>query len=178
MTPIRARWPLALVGLCALAAAACQPAPAPAPDYAAMRQPIVDAVLDGWNNGNLDGLDAVLSADVKRRSPRGMSDAENLAEFKEVMSGLRAAYPDARVTVDEAHYLEDAGFVLWTFTGTHTGVDEIPATGRSVSVSGITALRFADGMLAEEHVVYDMSDWLMQLGYTMVPPAAEGTAGK
>lgn len=154
-----------LLALGVLTAAACQPAAVPGtPDYTAMQQPAVDVFLDAWNNGNLDGLDAVLSPDVRRRSPRGVSDANNLEELKSVVSGLRAEYPDAMVTISEVHHLENLSFAFWTFTGTHAG------TGTSVSVPGLTSVRYADGKISEELVYYDTADWMMQLGYTMVAP--------
>lgn len=167
MSSIHAR-PLAAVLALGVLAAACQPAAGPeAPDYAAVQQPAADAFLDAWNNGNLDGLDAVMSADVQRRSPRGVSDADNLEELKAVVSALRTEYPDAMVTVTEVHHLENLAFAFWTFAGTHA------ETGKSVSVPGLTALRYMNGQITEELAYYDTADWMMQLGYTMAEPASE-----
>jgi steroid delta-isomerase-like uncharacterized protein len=168
----RGVWYLAL-GLAAFVAAACQPAAPPAPDHAAAQQPVLDAFLGGWNTGNLDGLDAVLAANIRRRSSGGTMDANSLEEQKAVMTQLRTTYPDATVVADETIHLENATIVRWTFTGTNTGPGEIPPTGMSVTVSGMSLLRFADGKISEELVYFDSADWLTQLGYTMVPPAAE-----
>lgn len=174
MTASRTRgtWYLTL-GLTAFFAAACQPAAAPAPDYAAAQQPLLDAFVAGWNTGNLDGMDAVLAPNMMRRSPGAGMNANGLEEQKAVMTQLRTAYPDAQVVQDETIHLENAAIVRWTFTGTNTGPGDAPPTGKSVSISGMTLLRFADGKITEELVYFDSGDWMTQLGYTMVPPAAE-----
>jgi steroid delta-isomerase-like uncharacterized protein len=158
--------------LAAFFAAACQPAAAPAPDYAAVQQPAIDAYLGGWSTGNLDGLDAALAPNVMRRSSAGMN-ADNLDELKAAMTALRTAYPDAKVVSDETIHMPNAAVLRWTFTGTNTGPGDTPPTGKSVSLSGLTLLRFADGKITEEHVAFDAADWYTQLGYTITPAAAE-----
>jgi steroid delta-isomerase-like uncharacterized protein len=161
------------LGVGFLVAAACQPPPPPPPDYAESQQPAIDAFLAAWNTGSVDAMDAAMSPGVRRDAPGEASDAANLAELKEVVLSMRAAYPDARVTLDDAYYLEDLSFGFWTFTGTNTGEGDMPPTGASVRISGLTVLRFADGRITEEIVYFDNADWLSQLGFTFEPPAAE-----
>lgn len=159
-----------------LTAVACQTAGPP--PYVETQQQVIDVALDAWNRGNLEGLDAVMSPQVRRSSPSATSDAANLAEFKEVITGFRTAYPDAAVTANEVHHLENLSFVHWTFTGTNTGEGEMPPTGESVRISGVTVLRFAGGVLTEEQVYFDALDWMTQLGHTLVPPEAEADTGE
>ena len=154
-------------GLLALTGCA---APAP-PDYAAQQQPAADAYVAAWSGADLGGLDAVMTADVRRQSPGGLS-SDSLDALKKVMTDLRTAYPDAKVVMDEGHYMKDVSFLLWTFTGTNTGAGAAPATGKSVKLSGSTLMRYRDGKIAEEIVYFDVLDWQMQLGYTLNPPAA------
>lgn len=156
-----------VAGLLALAGCA---APAP-PDYAAQYQPAMDAYIAGWNEGNLDGLDAAMNADIKRRSPGGL-DSDGMAAQKQVMTDLRLSYPDTLVVLDESHFMKDLSFHLWTFTGTNTGPGAAPPTGKSVKLTGSTLVRYRDGKIAEELVYFDVLDWQMQLGYTLTPPAS------
>ena len=174
MSAIRTRrvWYLVL-GLGVFAAAACQPPAPAAPDYAAVQQPPIDSFLDAWNTGNVDGLDAFMSPDIQRRSPGGTSDANGLAELKEVVSAFRATYPDFNVALSETYHLENLTIGHWTATGTNTGPGDIPPTGNSIRISGLTMLRYIDGKITEEEVYFDSADWLMQLGYTIEPPVAE-----
>lgn len=171
MTAIRTRraWYLVL-GLGVFAAAACQPPAPAAPDYAAVQQPPLDAFLVAWNTGNVDGLDAVMSPDIQRRTPRGMSDANSLAELKEVVQAFRTTYPDLNVALSETYHLENLAIAHWAATGTNTGPGDIPPTGKSFRSSGMSMLRYVDGKITEELVYFDTADWLLQLGYTLEPP--------
>ena len=135
-----------------------------------MSQAIVDALIAGWNDGNLDGLDAALDANYVRKAPAALnSDAASLAEFKEVVTKFRGAFPDAHVTIDEVHYIDNRAFFRWTFTGTNTGPGDFPVTGKAVSVSGSTHCRFSGGKLTEELVFFDSLDMLIQLGLAEAP---------
>lgn len=153
-----------------LTLAACA-APPPPPDYAAQYQPLLDAYIAGWSEGTYDALDAGVTEDFKRRAPAGMN-SDGPAGIKQVMADLRSGYPDAKVVLDESHYMKDMSFHLWTFTGTNTGPGATPPTGKPVELSGATVIRYRDGKMAEEHVYFDVLDWQMQLGYTLMPPAA------
>jgi steroid delta-isomerase-like uncharacterized protein len=53
----------------------------------------------------------------------------------------------------------------WNFSGTHTGVFfGIPATGKKVSLDGVTLVRMSNGKIAEERDFFDNYDFLTQLG--------------
>ncbi len=159
---------LAIASLLALVGCA---APTP-PDYAAEYQPAMDAYMAGWNEGNVDGLDAAAAVTFQRRSSGGMN-ADGLDAMKKVMTDLRAGYPDAHVVLDDSHYMKDMSFHLWTFTGTNTGPGATPATGKAVKLSGATRIHYEGDKIVEELVYFDAGDWYTQLGYTMVSPAAQ-----
>jgi len=55
--------------------------------------------------------------------------------------------------------------------GTHTGVGAVPASGKSVDISGVTMLRFEDGMITEERALYDTATLQRQLGVEAIPRA-------
>lgn len=161
---------VALAGL--FMGSGCQ-APPP-PDYSAELRPIVDAYVEAWNTGQLDGLDAVLAASVRRHAPSGLNlSANNLEELKAVITRFRTAFPDGRVSVDEARFLENRSFVQWTFSGTNSGEGDSPATGKSVSVSGVSISSYEGGKLTEEWVYADSLGMMTQLGYTLTPPGEE-----
>jgi steroid delta-isomerase-like uncharacterized protein len=157
---------------------ACQapaPAPEPPPDWAAEYGPLIDTYISVWNSGNFDELDGVMATDFVRTEPGVSGTANSLAEMKEMMATFHAGWPDAQVTLDEAHYAENAGVILWTFSGTNTGEGDTPPTGKAASISGITFLRFGDGKITEEHVRYDTASMYQQLGFTLVPPGDESS---
>ncbi len=167
MLKLKALVPLALV------VAGC--AAPKAPDYAAQYQPLADAYVAVWNDGNYDNLDAVMTADFQRSSPGGLN-SDGLDAQKKVMADLRTSYPDAKVVLDENHFLKDVSFHLWTFTGTNSGPGEMAPTGKAVTIHGATLLHYRDGKIAEETVYFDVLDWQQQLGFTMNPPASDASA--
>jgi steroid delta-isomerase-like uncharacterized protein len=53
----------------------------------------------------------------------------------------------------------------WNFKGIHTGVFfGIPATGKKVSIDGVTLVRMSNGKIAEERDFFDNLDFMTQLG--------------
>lgn len=58
----------------------------------------------------------------------------------------------------------------WNFSGTHTGMFfGIPATGKQVSIDGVTLVRMQDGKIAEERDFLDNLDLMTQLGQIPAP---------
>ena len=53
----------------------------------------------------------------------------------------------------------------WNFKGTHTGnFFGIPATGKTVSLDGVTLVRMSTGKIAEERDFFDNMEFMTQLG--------------
>ena len=60
----------------------------------------------------------------------------------------------------------------WNFSGTHTGIFfGIPATGKKVSIDGVTLVRMSNGKIAEERDFFDNLDFMTQLG--LMPSAGK-----
>ncbi|MDH3744253.1 MAG: ester cyclase [Acidobacteriota bacterium] len=152
---------------------ACQAPAPPPPDWSAQNGPLIETYISVWNSANFDELDAVMATGFVRTEPGVSGGANNLDEMKEMMASFRSAWPDTQVTLDEAHYMENVGVLLWTFSGTNTGEGATPPTGKPAEISGISFFRFADGKITEEHVRYDTASMYGQLGFTLVPPGAE-----
>lgn len=100
--------------------------------------------------------------------------ADGMAEA----AGWRKAFPDLDVSVDVVLAERDLVSVRWTARGTNTGIGNgIPATGKSVQVSGTTIFRLEDGAIAEEWTSGDSLGMLKQLGlYPAAPTAAASGA--
>ena len=146
--------------------AGCQQQP---PDASQKLKPLVDKWVEIWNTGNLDELDAIIGPHFVRHvdlSP----DVNGLDGIKKAISGLRSAYPDLKLVVDDEIYAENKFAARWILTGTNTGPGEMPPTGKPVKIWGFGVLHFADGKIAEEWVAYDNQSLMEQLGYTMMLP--------
>jgi steroid delta-isomerase-like uncharacterized protein len=92
-----------------------------------------------------------------------------LEGLKEVLRGMRAAFPDMHWHIEEQ--LSDAERVLTRFewTGTHSGEFlGVPATGRPVRVWGMVIDRFQADRIKESRLIMDTLGLMMQLG--AIPP--------
>jgi steroid delta-isomerase-like uncharacterized protein len=89
------------------------------------------------------------------------------------IEGYRLAFADARVAVDEQVCEGERVVSRWTLRGTHTGeLAGIAATGKQVTVSGVTISRVEDGRLVESWTSWDRLGLLVQLGAVSEPAHA------
>lgn len=92
----------------------------------------------------------------------GPLDNEGWSEF---MTAFTAAFPDARITIDQCISEGDTVATRWTLAGTHGGEFQgIPATGRTVRFTGIEYNRVVNGRFAEHWSMFDNVALLRQLG--------------
>lgn len=87
--------------------------------------------------------------------------------FEAYLRGVRAAFPDWHVAVDDL--VAGDGLVMkeWTATGTHEGeFDGVPPTGREIEISGMAKDLIADGEVLEGRLYYDPAEMAEQLGLT------------
>jgi steroid delta-isomerase-like uncharacterized protein len=98
----------------------------------------------------------------------------HLASLEEDIAAAREqrkALPDMRVKVNHIVAEGDLVSVYWTASGTNTAAGwGIPATGKGVSVNGMTLFRFARGLIQEEWSVFNEYSIMKQLG--LVPTKA------
>ncbi len=139
------------------------------------------AALDTWfavlNGKSVDALDSVIAPDFNRIASAGQS-LTGVDALKKFATGLRTAYPDLHIVLDDALWANDTVYTMWTVTGTNTGAGAIPATGKSVKVPGASRSIYKGGKMIEERAFFDAADLNQQLGYTITPPAAAAPAKK
>ena len=94
-------------------------------------------------------------------------DSEAWTRF---LAGFVEAFPDLRLSVEDALGEGDLVAQRVHFTGTHTGEFQgLPPTHRRVSFSGLELNRFVDGRVAEHWFQMDALTLLQQLGLVVVP---------
>lgn len=126
-------------------------------------------IEEGFNEGRLATLDEVLAPTyVNHSAPPGMSTgAEGV---KQIISLFRAAFPDLRIEIHEQAAEGDLVASRATFHGTHSGsLFGIAATGRQVTMPGLSMVRVADGQIQEGWIQNDLLGLLQQLGARDLP---------
>lgn len=117
-----------------------------------------------FNAKNLDAIDELCSPDYVGHDPfPGMPpNRDGLRQFC-VMS--IAAIPDYHSTIEDMVAEGDKVVQRFTGRGTHKGeFMGIPATGKQVTIKGISIDRIANGKVVENWVIMDMLGVMQQLG--------------
>jgi len=130
--------------------------------------------LKAWNEGNVEVIDEVYSADIVRHGADGQ-EVVGVEAFKAYIGMMRTIYADLHIVVGGEFGSGDMLAAHWTATGTNKGAlsEEIPATGKSIDVSGVTILKFKDGKITEEWAYWNHGgpgSVMTQLGFTLAPP--------
>ena len=124
-----------------------------------------------WSTGDLSRRDAFLDASY-RGHMAGAAEPIDRDGWTAWFQGFRAAFPDARFTVEDMVAEGDRVAARLTMRGTHLGpLNGAPATGRAVVVSGMSIERVAGGRIVEGWNENDALGLLQQLGMLPPPPA-------
>lgn len=136
----------------------------------------LDKYIGYWNTGQFDGIENVLSDDFELIESPEYEPRQGINFFKKLISNTRITFPDFKLTVNEILYEKNKVALIWTVTGTNKGQGEIPPTGRTINGKGISVIHFSEGKIKDEWLGNNNLLWLLQLGYTIVPPVVEKPA--
>jgi steroid delta-isomerase-like uncharacterized protein len=121
------------------------------------------AFEEPWK-GSLDVIDELIATDYIGHDPANPEPLRGPAGVKEFISTYRAAFPDARITVEQQLAEGDLVATRWTGRGTHEGeLMGISPTGKRVTVSGLTVSRLEGGKIVEEFQNWDTFGMMQQL---------------
>ncbi len=124
-----------------------------------------------WSTGDLSRRDAFLDAGY-RGHLAGAAEPIDRDGWTAWFQGFRAAFPDARFTIEDLVAEGDRVAARLTMRGTHLGpLNGVPPTGRPVVVSGMSIERVIDGRIVEGWNENDALGLLQQLGMLPPPPA-------
>jgi predicted ester cyclase len=123
----------------------------------------LERVRDGWSPALIEEF----FAPSYRRHHNPTSAPLTPAGQQARANRLRAAFPDATVTLEDIFAEADRVAYRLTIRGTHQGAFQgIPSTGRHVTVSFTAIVRIEDGRLVEEWGGLDLFDLRQQLEAT------------
>ena len=130
---------------------------------------IIRRYFEGWaNHGDTTVADELIATNVTLRSPPAI--LHSLAEYKQGMAVFHTAFPDLRFTIEDVVAEGDKVVVRWTLHATHAGEYQgHPPTGKTITVTGISLFRLADGKIQEITVNMDRLGQAQQLGWLPAP---------
>lgn len=154
----------------------------PKPTTEARMREVAEATFEAWNDHDVDAIVDYLTDDIVWSDPSLVEPLRGKEAVAADLGATFAAFPDLRFIEDDFHVFCDGNLgmclVTWTLTGTMTGSFEttgLPATGRSVTASGVLVNHFRDGLVSEYTNHWDALDFLQQVGLL---PRTDGLAFK
>jgi steroid delta-isomerase-like uncharacterized protein len=129
-----------------------------------------------WNKRRLEVVDELISPSHALNDPI-LSDSQIGPEFyKRQVVEFTTSFPDLRFTIEDMITEKEKSVVSWIISGTHTGeFMGIPATGRKISVEGITIHHITNGKILDSYARWDALGLLRQLSHA--PPLGKTAAG-
>src|ERR1700689_2917665 len=115
------------------------------------------------NQGQIDSAVRFVWEDVLEQVPFP-GQGPGLEGLKDVLRGMRSAFPDLHFSVEEQIAEGDKVLTRFEWTGTHrSDFLGVPATGRSVKVWGMVLDRLQDGRIKDTRIIMDIFGLMMQL---------------
>ncbi len=118
---------------------------------------------DVWGAGKVETLEAVCDESYVAHDP--LTGDADIDALEDTVRMYRAAFPDLRPTILSTVAEGNTVCTRWRMEGTHANpILGIPASGKRLSVDGITVTRFRGEKLAESFVQWNTLSFLQQLG--------------
>ncbi len=121
-----------------------------------------------WNQGDFSQIEtAVAPAYTIIHDPGDSWEGQTLdfATFQERVMYSRNAFPDLRFDIQEMVAEDNKVVASWIMSGTHLGnLPQLPATGRSFSITGMTICYFEGGKVCGHWQAYDRLGFMAQMG--------------
>ena len=134
-------------------------------------------IEEGFNQGNLDVADQLVSPDLVEHQNFGPDHAPGAEGVKAVIASLRRAFSDFHLEIDDLTVAGDTVWLRMTGTGTNDGsFMGHPPTGRTMRTSVFDALRVENDRTVEHWGVPDRLGTLLQLGLAQPPSRASSSA--
>ena len=121
------------------------------------------AFAEIMTRGNVDAIAQLFASDVTGHDTAGGTFGRE--EFREGVLAMLSAFSDRQVEMADQVIAGDTVATRWQAPGVHSGAfTGIPATGRHVSMTGISITRLAGGNVVETWEVTDDAGLLRQVG--------------
>lgn len=122
-----------------------------------------------WNEGDFACIEDYVAPTYEIKSDPGdpwEGQHINYEDFQERVLYSRNAFPDLRFEIQEMIEGNEQVAASWIMSGTHIGdLPQLPGSGRSFSITGITLYYFEDGKVCGHWQAYDRLGFLTQMGY-------------
>jgi steroid delta-isomerase-like uncharacterized protein len=121
-------------------------------------------------NGNLDAAEDIYAPNYVSHQPAGDENLRGPEAIKQFAAGMRQAFPDLEIIIEEQIAEGDKVLTRFRTRGTHRGeLWGIPPTGKVVEITNMSICRIEGGKMAEEWPAPDRLGMMQQLGLLEQP---------
>jgi predicted ester cyclase len=121
--------------------------------------------------GNLDAAEEIYAPHYISHQPAGEEDIRGAEAIKQFAAGMRQAFPNLEITIEDQIAEGDKVETHFRTRGTHQGeLWGIPPTGMEVEITNMSMCRIEGGKMAEEWPAPDRLGMMQQLGVIERPP--------
>jgi steroid delta-isomerase-like uncharacterized protein len=126
-------------------------------------QRAIEQAIDNWNRGNLPAYLRLYGADVVLHGYAGVEPG--LASVRRFYEDWWQAFPGSQLVLKDMVSAGSKVACRFVIEGTHGGPFQgIPSSGKAISVSGFTILRFVEGKCIERWSLVDSLTLFTQIG--------------
>jgi predicted ester cyclase len=117
------------------------------------------------SDGNLDAAEEIYAPNYVSHQPAGDEDLRGPEAIKQFAAGVREAFPDLEITIEDQIAEGDKVVTRFRTRGTHQGeLWGIAPTGKEVELENMSMCRIEGGKMAEEWPAPDRLGMMQQLG--------------
>jgi steroid delta-isomerase-like uncharacterized protein len=122
-------------------------------------------IFDTFNTHDAAATAALFAPNAVLRDIAVPQPVVGRAQIAGVYARHLVAIPDTLVRVERMVAEGESVVAEWTISGTHQGkLMGIPASGRAVTIAGVSIIRFREGAPVEDTRVWDLAGLLRQIG--------------
>ena len=123
-----------------------------------------------WNKRRLEFASELISPSHALHGANFSGSSIGPEAYGRQVSLFVAGLPDLRFAIEDTVVENDKVVACWTISGTHKGeFMGVPATGKKVSIEGMTIHHIADGKIMDSYSSWDALGVMQQLGAVPVP---------
>jgi steroid delta-isomerase-like uncharacterized protein len=127
-------------------------------------------VEQAFNARNLDIVDELVADDYVTHDVPGAVSIEGKDAYRDYIASIHAGFSDLTAEVETCFGQDDLVCTRTSYRGTHDGeFMGVPATGKSVAITGTTITRIEDGKMVETWANVDTLGLLQQVGVVDIP---------
>src|SRR5262249_39262286 len=126
---------------------------------------LVQNLVDAWNAHDASKVSALYAADYEEEDIAAADRHRSPIAARATFVLYLRAFPDLRLEAEDIVVQGDCVALSWILSGTHRGsLMNIPPTGRSVRVRGVSMMTIANGKIKRTCRVWDLAGMLRTFG--------------